>query len=328
MENFGLNVYELAANIGTPLAISATTILLFFILARFVVVKFEIPIKKTSGRHAFIVIMTVVTYGMIITIIALVGGLGLYGYEKVYDQYFSKQQIIDRAERALSNRETSSALTDGLKLSEKWPDDPHGFRISAIAYFMKEQYTQASIQFEKAIEKLGSGDPCETSKRNLVASLVATYASAKRLDDAAQKMSIISNCKLEKGMKLNQAKILIFTGFEDKAVALLNSQEMRAKTVPDYRDRVAFMSGIAHLRMQANNWERLARNEFATASCLNESFGKLIYKSVLASSTNPEGVLTQGFEMEVEVLKKPKFQSFFEENRDILEAGDVCRHVT
>lgn len=327
MQAFGLELYKIAADIGSPIAIAATTILLFFLLLKLVLSKFEAPIKKISGTQAFVVVMSVITYGLIVTVIAAVGGLGLYGYEKYYEKYALKQDLISQAERALENQESGNAIEIGKNIIRAWPNDYQGYRILANAHYLNGDYKTAGKTFDMAISFVENANKCDVTFKNLTASSVAAHASAGDLKAAAKRMEVISGCSLEKGMLFNHAKLMIFTGEPDLALKILNDSRLRNKSRPDYRDRTAFEAGVAHMVRGKERWQVAALNEFVRASCLNEKFGKLVNSVVISSATDPPGSLTQGFDLETQFLRESKFQEFLQVLKEKMEKSDACEKI-
>lgn len=327
MENSLLDIYRIAANVSTPLALASTTILLFFILLRNIINRLKKPIEKATGRQAFIVIMTVLSYGFILAIVATVGGFGLYGYEVIYERYFLKQNLVGAAEAAINNNEPEGAIIAGNNIISDWPADYKGYSILGTAYFIKGDYEISARQFELAILKINTNNYCEIEARNLIANAVAANASMGKSEYALELMKKIEACQLEKGMLVNYAKLLMFSGNPSKALSILNDEYLRDSGRPDYRDRVAFEAAVAHLLQREKGWRDAAEADFLTAVCLNDRFERLLTRATIASQTDPPGDLIQVFSKEIEIIKQDKNKYVISKVMSKLRQENACESI-
>lgn len=320
-----LSIYNVAASISTPLALGAFVAALFFGAGSQITRALAPAISRITGKNATIILLTFLTYGFVLSLTALVGALGGFALQYVLKPYIEKQSLIDAARQAVANREPDQVLANAGALVDRWPEDPVGYTLRGTGYFQSGDYLKASVDMKKADSLLPHyDDPCADANVRSKANIVATLAAQGNVHQAYEISKETKSCKLQKMMRLNNAKLAMENAEYDEANEILSSPEMLAPTRPDVRSRVFLEKAVLNVAQRGNGWEAEALSNMRKAICLDGNFRKLIAHGLTSEANDPPGYLVEEFGYEVKTLNAQANASVRERLKADILNRDPC----
>jgi tetratricopeptide (TPR) repeat protein len=257
-----MSLYSVAASISTPLALGAFVCALFFGISKKVIQSLGPAIARIAGKKAFIVLMTILSYGFVLSVIGLVGAFGGFAVQFGLKEYAEKQSLREAAQQSIANREADSAILSSSKFIEKWPEEPTGYSYRGTAYFQRQSYADAIADFRKADALIGSTrSDCTDDNIRSKASLAATLGASGDFKEGYDVSSRVIACKLEKPMRFNHAKLSIQNGNFKEASDILSSSDMLSAVRPDLRPQVHAARATLAMTQKVEGWENAATME-------------------------------------------------------------------
>jgi tetratricopeptide (TPR) repeat protein len=320
-----VSIYNIAASVSTPLALGAFVAALFFGAGSQITKAIAPAVARITGKNATAILLTFLTYGFVLSLIALVGAFGGFAIQYGLKSYIEKQTLIDRANRAIANRVPEQILANANMLVEQWPLDPTGYTLRGTGFFQSGEYQKASQEMIKADALLPrSNDACDDANVRSKANIVATLGAQGDVRQAYEVSKQITSCNLEKMMRLNNAKLAMENGQYQEAKSILLLPEMLSPSRPDVRSRVFLEKSVLSVVQKEKGWDDEAISDMRKAVCLDRSFLALIAYGLTSGSNDPPGYLVEEYGYEVRMLNDPTNSSVRERLRAEILSRDPC----
>jgi tetratricopeptide (TPR) repeat protein len=320
-----ISIYNVAAGVSTPLALGAFVAALFFGAGSQITKAIAHPIERITGKSAAAILLTFLTYGFILSLVALVGAFGGFAIQYGLKPYIEKQTLIDSARQAIENRDPEHILASANILVERWPLDAIGYTLRGTGFFQSGEYGKAYQDMKKADALLPhSNDICDDANVRSKANIIATLAAKGDVQQAYEFAKETKSCNLQKMMRLNNAKLAMENGLYDEAKSILSLPEMLSSSRPDVRSRVFLETAVLSTAQKPDGWENQALSDMRKAVCLDRNFLALIAYGFSSGANDPPGYLVEEYAYEIKTFNDPINSSVRERLRADILNRDPC----
>lgn len=320
------SIYAGAASIAKPLSLSALIASFFFLIARQALSSLQEPLRKALPGQAVDIVHAVLRYFFILSVIALVGGLGSYVVEFALRDYVTKQKIVADARTAINGSNPDVILYNANLLIEKYPSDPLGYSFAGIGHFYANQFDQAVVDFTSALNRVPNGtDVCDASKRGILGNLGAAQGAKEDYVKAVSTLESTLKCRPRDKIDLfNFSKNALAIGDLEKAKSsLFDDALLSASTRPDLRSRAALERGIYYVLSKQNQWESSAIAELRFSICRDPKLKGIILGAEVLN--DPDGNKAEEYAWEKQIFGLSSNADFMKKlGEDLSQRPDPC----
>ncbi len=319
------SIYSIATSISTPLALGGFVSALFFGLTRNIVESLKETFVKISGKDAVKILLRIVTYGFVLSLIAIIGAIGGFGIQYGLKDYIEKQSALDGAREAKENRFPDEIIRNANIIITRWPNDTDGYRLRGAGFFQKKDYMRAVADFQKVIDILPpSLSECDIQNVHAKTNLAAALGAGGDPKRGYDLIRTVKNCDLEKTDLFNYGKLATENNDLAEASRIFGSDKMQSDSRPDIRSKVYIEQAIVEILYKRDGWNNRAIRHLKMALCLEPDIKPLLINSNPSGKNDLSGTFVEEYGFEIRVLSNNSLASFHKSLTSELTAYDPC----
>jgi hypothetical protein len=198
-----------ASNIATPLALAGLGLGLFFGVLFFLISKLE-P-NRVAPRHVPRIIIVVVTYGFILSAIALLLGVASWLVGTLFGPILTQNKI----EGYLLRKDYQGVIELAEPYLKSNPKDDVVRHMLGTSYYVEGSFEKGIANYREMEKLYAELDQCSRQRREAISSLAAFFIGQGRPKDGLRYSKMILQCKdVTDGYIFNHYKLLAMDGDE------------------------------------------------------------------------------------------------------------------
>ena len=318
-----VSIYQGASSIATPLSLSALISSLFFLIVRQIIDGLKDALSRSLPEQAVAIVLRIITYFFVLSLAALIGGIGCYAATFLLKDYVERQRRIDAAQEGVTGGDLNKILANADQLISANPHDPIGYKFRGVGMFMKGSFLDSTDAFSAGIKLFPEReDVCGDALNAFKGNLAAAQGAAGLPKEGLETLREIEKCRPRPKMDaFNRAKMLLALGKLDDATDALKAPELNGPDRPDIRSRVALEKALVAVAKNDADWGKKARAELVLAIGTDANLKQILcFKD---GQADPGWSKLEDFGLEQSIINKPENRKFFDALRN--EKLDGCQ---